>query len=283
MTIPFYDALGADYDRFCDWSERLAFELPFLRRQLEAAGARQVLDLACGTGQHAIALSRAGFEVVGADPSEGLLRLAEENAATAGAEVRFHALGFGQISARMPQQFQAITCLGNSLPHALGQVQLRAALADMATALKPGGRLVLQLRNFLPVLLNKRRFMHPEAHKRGDEEWLFYRFYDLDEAPERLRFNMLRLYKRGDAPWTSQIDSIMLSPWGEDNLTETLAAQGFSSKHTMAAWLASRSTAARAGIWSSWPTRPIDHCFLQRTGLALGVRPVVYSRAREVT
>jgi len=227
---PFYDALGADYDRFCDWDERLAFEMPFLRRTMAEAGARRVLDLGCGTGQHAIALARAGFELSGADPSEGLLAIARENAARAGQAVSFQVAGFGDVVDRLGQRFDAIICLGNSLPHAVGPEALGRALDDMRAALSPGGRLILQLRNFEPVLANGRRFMHPEAHRQGDQEWLFYRFYDLEEAPERLRFNMLRLQRRGMEAWTSRVDSVMLSPWRVDDLSAALTSAGFGAQ-----------------------------------------------------
>lgn len=227
---PFYDALGADYDRFCDWGERLAFEMPFLRRELGAVDARRVLDLGCGTGQHAIALAGAGLETEGADPSEGLLAIARENAAQSGQKVPFHAVGFGDAAARLGQRFDAIVCLGNALPHAVGPEALARALEDMHAALIPGGRLILQLRNFLPVLANRQRFMHPEDHRQGDEAWLFYRFYDLEDAPEKLRFNMLRLHRQGDVPWTSRIDSVMLSPWTVDDLEKALGKAGFGAQ-----------------------------------------------------
>ena len=57
----FYDALSVDYDLFVDWPARLAYELPLLEEHLRRLGARTVLDVACGTGQHAIALARAGI------------------------------------------------------------------------------------------------------------------------------------------------------------------------------------------------------------------------------
>jgi SAM-dependent methyltransferase len=54
--VPLYDALAADYDRFVEWEGRLSHELPFLTALFEAHRVRRVLDAACGTGQHAIAL-----------------------------------------------------------------------------------------------------------------------------------------------------------------------------------------------------------------------------------
>jgi ubiquinone/menaquinone biosynthesis C-methylase UbiE len=67
--VPLYDALSDDYDRFVNWENRLAYEMPFIERTLREVDARRVLDVACGTGMHAIQLARRGYKVVGADPS----------------------------------------------------------------------------------------------------------------------------------------------------------------------------------------------------------------------
>jgi 2-polyprenyl-3-methyl-5-hydroxy-6-metoxy-1,4-benzoquinol methylase len=48
-----------------------AYELPFLEQQLRTLGEDpsqiRVMDTACGTGHHAIALANLGFQVSGSD------------------------------------------------------------------------------------------------------------------------------------------------------------------------------------------------------------------------
>ncbi len=68
-AVPLYDPFIADYDRFVNWKERLAYELPFIEQQLTTSGARCILDTACGAGMHAIALAQRGYDVTGADLS----------------------------------------------------------------------------------------------------------------------------------------------------------------------------------------------------------------------
>lgn len=48
QAVPLYDPFSADYDRFVNWRERLAYELPFIEQQLAASGARRILDTVCG-------------------------------------------------------------------------------------------------------------------------------------------------------------------------------------------------------------------------------------------
>jgi SAM-dependent methyltransferase len=227
MTVSLYDALGADYDRFVDWEARLAYELPFVVQQFAQHGVRRALDLACGTGQHALGLQRAGYDVVGADPSEALIARAREHAHAAGQPVRYYRAGFGQVADLGLEPLDAITCLGNSLPHAITVDGMNAALSDMARALAPGGLLLLQMRNFDAVLAQKQRFMAPQVHRAGDEEFVFWRFYDWGADGAPLRFNMVRLQRRGDGAWSSRVDSTSLYPWRAQELEPLLREAGF--------------------------------------------------------
>ncbi|MCZ7542154.1 MAG: class I SAM-dependent methyltransferase [Anaerolineae bacterium] len=165
MTTPLYDAFSTDYDRFVDWPARLAYEMPFIEAQLAAVSARRVLDTACGTGQHALALAARGYDVVGADVSEGMVARAREHAAASPYRARFEVAGFGALAARVGRGFDALLCLGNSLPHALTDAALHEALADFAAALRPGGLLLIQNRNFDAVMAARARWMPPQAHR----------------------------------------------------------------------------------------------------------------------
>jgi len=96
--IMLYDAFSTDYDRFVNWPGRLAVEMPFLGSRLRESGARRVLDAACGTGMHAIAMAKLGFEVAGADLSAGMIERARANAAASGLSVQFEEAGLGICS-----------------------------------------------------------------------------------------------------------------------------------------------------------------------------------------
>ncbi|MBN1287191.1 MAG: class I SAM-dependent methyltransferase [Anaerolineae bacterium] len=223
---PLYDALSADYDRFVNWPARLAHELPFIEAQLRAANARRVLDAACGTGQHALALAARGYEVAGADLSAGMIAQARANAGRAGVEARFVAAGFGELAAQAGDGFDALLCLGNSLPHAITDEALRAALHDFAAALRPGGRLLIQNRNFDAVMARRDRWMEPQSHHGPGGEWLFIRFYDFN-PDGTLTFNVLTLHRAPGAPWTRQVEAAALRPLRRAELVSALEAAGF--------------------------------------------------------
>jgi len=221
-----YDDFSADYDRFVHWPSRLAVELPFLEQQLQAAGAHRVLDAACGTGRHAIALAQRGYEVVGADLSPAMIARARANAAAAGVEARFAVAGFGQLSTLVGMGFDALLCLGNSLPHLLTPEDLAIALLDFAACLRPAGLLVIQNRNFDAVLARGERWLEPQAHREGETEWLFLRLYDF-ERDGTITFNLVTLRREGAGEWRQQVRATRLWPQRRDNLVAALAAAGF--------------------------------------------------------
>lgn len=229
-----YNKFSQDYDRFVNWENRLAFELPFLLKQLQGvtpqAGVRlRVLDAACGTGQHVIALAKKGLDVTGADLSSEMIAVARANAGAAGLDLRFEPVGFGSLAKTFGAgSFSAILCLGNSLPHLLNPVDLSQALRDFSSCLTLGGILIIQNRNFDAVLASHSRWMEPETHVEGDREWVFQRFYDF-EPDGLIRFNIVTLTRQTGKDWQSSLTATHLRPQKQQDLTDALTAAGFSN------------------------------------------------------
>ena len=221
--VSLWDSFSVDYDRFVNWEERLARELPFLEARLIEHGARSVLDVACGTGHHAIALAQGGYEVVGTDVSEGMVSRARENAEAAGVSVTFRQVGFGRLSQETEGPFDAILCLGNSLPSVLSEEALGTALADMATLLVPSGLLIIQNLNYDRVWPRQERFMPLQSHRQGQEEWLFFRFVDFHQ--ETLTFNMVVFHGDGDS-WDYRREATELRPIFSEELNRLLGQWG---------------------------------------------------------
>jgi SAM-dependent methyltransferase len=240
--VSLYDALSDDYDRFVNWGNRLTYEMSFIERTLRKADARRVLDVACGTGMHTAELARRGYKVVGMDLSAPMIERARENVTAAGVEAHFVVGGFGGIAETLAlspsislrtspgeevgSQFDAVLCLGNSLPHALGAGNLSETLADFAAVLRLGGLLLIQNRNFDAVLARRERFMELEAHREGDCEWLFVRFYDFNPDGS-VTFNMVVLRRSVEGKWLQQVEATELHPIIYSELIASLTAAGF--------------------------------------------------------
>jgi len=222
--VPLWDTFSADYDRFVDWEGRLAREMPFLEGFLARHGAQRVLDVACGTGHHAIALAERGFEVTGSDVSDGMVTEARHNAETAGLAATFLRAGFGELRGTVKDRYDAALCLGNSLPSVLSEDALRGALADMAGVLVPEGLLIIQNLNYDRVWPGRERFMPLQTHREGEEEWLFFRFVDFHQ--ETLTFNMVILHRNGKM-WNYAAEATELRPIFSEDLKRLLEQSGF--------------------------------------------------------
>jgi len=226
-----YNTFSDDYDRFVNWESRLAFELPFIEKTIAQVQKRdkklEVLDAACGTGMHAIALSRLGYSVSGVDLFPNMIERARQNAREANTDVRFEIAGFGRLAQTFGNaSMDALVCLGNSLPHVDDEAALQIALDDFARVLRPGGVLLLQNRNFDKVMAQKLRWMEPQAHREGEQEWAFFRFYDF-EPNGHIQFHIVTLYREGAGNWKQTLRSTRLFPLLQADLNLALNAAGF--------------------------------------------------------
>jgi SAM-dependent methyltransferase len=126
-----YDALyrDKDYAGECDYLEALF--------RKHGRTPRSVLDLGCGTGGHALVLSRRGYEVVGVDRSAAMLSIARRKADAAGLGI---ALVRGDIAGfRTPRKFDAAISMFSVMGYLADEASLSAALRAVREALAPGG------------------------------------------------------------------------------------------------------------------------------------------------
>jgi len=74
-----------DYKADCDFIESIITK--FSKSDLKLL---RILDIGCGTGEHAIMLSRRGYQVTGVDASKGMIEQAVRKARVAGVQAEFY-------------------------------------------------------------------------------------------------------------------------------------------------------------------------------------------------
>ncbi len=140
------------WDALIDWDARIESEGSFFIDKLRENGARQVLDVATGTGFHSVRLLEAGFEVISADGSAEMLARAFANARSRGHLLRTVQADWRWLNRDVHQKFDAIICLGNSFTHLFDENDRRKALAEFYAALRHDGILILDQRNYDSLL-----------------------------------------------------------------------------------------------------------------------------------
>jgi len=111
-----------------------ALEGPVMRKFIDGLPDGPVLDMACGTGRHTAYIAKAGHEVVGIDPNEGMLAKAKEKLP----DVEFKVGDLSKIPVD-DSSYQSITC-GLAFGHL---PDIGPGVKELARVLSPGGRVAI--------------------------------------------------------------------------------------------------------------------------------------------
>ena len=124
--------------------ERTESEAGFIESALAPAPGAAILDLACGSGRHAIRMAQRGYRVTGVDFNPRYLELAAAEARSAGVSVEWvvgdmRSLDF---AGRFDRVYSFFTSFGY-----YSDEENVTVLGRIARALRPGGRLLLDMMN----------------------------------------------------------------------------------------------------------------------------------------
>lgn len=220
-AVDFYDDLASDYDSMTNFAQRLERTKPLMEEWHSRFQFSSVLDTACGTGLHSCVLAQMGIKTTGADISLQMLEKAKRNATQLGANVEWIHSSMQDLPKHCSETFDAVLCLGNSLPHLLTQSDLRKTLSNFAALLKKNGILVAQLLNYTRLLQNGERIINIAQNK--DQHII--RFYDFDQ--HLIRFNILTFRWIGKKA-SHKLQSTPLFPYTRELVSDALLSQGFS-------------------------------------------------------
>jgi len=227
--VDLYESIAGKYDEVTGADGRQAPAEAMLAELRRRHPLTRVLDVACGNGLHAMILARMGAEVTAADISRPMLDQARARAEAARLNVQWVHAAMQNIAERVEGlvpsnaegSFDAILCLGNSLPHLLEPRLLARTLAGFARLLAPDGVVALGLLNFARVLDREERIVG--VTRRGDRE--FIRFYDFLE--DLVRFNVLTLdFSAGQCK--HEITSTLLHPYTPAEVAAACESAGLS-------------------------------------------------------
>lgn len=144
--------LAEKWDEIIDWKGREESESGFFEELLTGYGTQRVLDMACGTGFHAIHLAKRGFRVDAKDGSSDMLAKAMENANRYGVDIDFDQADWLELSKSTDEKYDAVICLGNALTHLFYEEYYRIAVKEVFKILKDGGVFIVDQRNYDALL-----------------------------------------------------------------------------------------------------------------------------------
>lgn len=180
----YHDWIAKHYDLAIGWESRINNEIPALTKLFKKQRIEKILDIGCGTGEHAIALARNGFSVVGIEKSRLMFNVAkskwENLSQTLKEKVRFIRKDHLEALKEIKEEFGAAIFMGNALAH-MPYTYLEV-LKESERILSPKNAVIVaQLVNFeKSIKVNNRLFNFLVKQSKLSPEWehAYFWFYD---------------------------------------------------------------------------------------------------------
>ena len=191
MSLPFYTSLAQHYQYIFPFNPA---QIEFLKHVLPYNGAR-VLDVGCGTGDLAFALTHFGFPTWAFDYDDQMIQIAQKTKQEDSMFPVFEQLDMRQIDERFPESyFDTVICFGNTLVHLLSDDDIRKFIQSVFKVLSPEGKLTIQILNYQHILENQVKSL-PVI---DNEHIRFERNYEFESGSELIDFNTKLTVKSTD-------------------------------------------------------------------------------------
>jgi SAM-dependent methyltransferase len=164
LPVDWYRSTFSGDTRTLFWEDGAEEKVALALAMLRPEGDERVLDLACTTGQRTLALSRRGFSVVGTDTDEYLLEVGGCEAELEDLYPLFHESDPRELD--FMREFDLVLSLGGG---AFGYFDRddedRQVFQRISQALRPGGRLLMQMPNvvYVETQLPRRTWVSSES------------------------------------------------------------------------------------------------------------------------
>ncbi len=183
----FYDSLSPEYRHNMGWDWEAVMREEgvtlnrFLEDQVGRPGPYSLLDCSCGIGTQAIGLALQGHQVHATDLSPVSIDCARKESAELGVELTFGVADYRELGETVSETFDVVLTCDNSIAHCLKDEDLDAALKSMKARLNPGGLLLISLRDYDALVVDKPRFNNEHVQDRPDGRRIVFQLWDWAE------------------------------------------------------------------------------------------------------
>lgn len=172
------------YDQMVNWDNRFNEEFPALFKLFEKEKVKNILDLGVWTGEYTIGLAKkSNYNILGLDNNQVMIKMSNEKKAKLPKEIRnrlnFVLTDFTDIHSLTKDKFDAVICMGNSLPYM--PLSPTALFKETSKILSSSAIAVVQLLNFEKILVSKNRLLSfgvQKASSKDGREQMSIEFFD---------------------------------------------------------------------------------------------------------
>lgn len=128
---------SVDYEGWAEYVEML------LEKHAKRAKTLHVIDLACGTGSSTLPFARRGYDTVGIDLSDEMLKRAQEKSSHQSLPARFYKQDLRDLA--LPWEFDLAVLFQDGLNYILSEKELYEVFYDLFSILKSRGLFIFDL------------------------------------------------------------------------------------------------------------------------------------------
>jgi len=223
MSEGFYHVIAKYYDYIFPAESA---QVTFLRNVCDHLPSR-ILDVACGSGEYALALATSGHKVVAVDLDETMVACANEKVASwetnytgSTGGIRVAQADMLDLSKNVAGAFDLIFCIGNSIVHLGGLAEIKSFFDQAKNLLSEDGKAIFQIINF-DRIFSKKITALPTVYNE-EIDLTFERNYYFDQDSGKVMFDtVLRV-----GTW-QVANSIPLFPLFSQDLFALLKESGY--------------------------------------------------------
>jgi glycine/sarcosine N-methyltransferase len=225
-----YDELAAEYHLiFADWNASIARQAavigPHLEREAGGSRSLRILDCACGIGTQALGLAQRGHRITGSDLSAAAVNRARREASDRGLHARFVVADMLDLTPVNEENFDAVVCLDNSLPHLESYEQLCQAAMEIRKKLPSGGVFVASIRDYDHLIQERPAVDGPTFYMDEGKRRIVHQVWDwIDDRRYAFHLYITRQVSTG---WESHHYTSTYRALLRNELTSAIQAAGF--------------------------------------------------------
>lgn len=225
--------LATHWDLVIPWEERLNLEIPSIVKALKKFKVKNVIDVFCGTGEHAISFAKHNYDVLGLNRGTMMHKRAVEKFIKLSPDLK------SRLKFRLGDYKKLITetnnadvflFLGNSLGHLTSDYD--KVLRACYTKLNDNGIVIFQIANLDLVLSTNRlqNFVVAPSRLSKTSEYAFLQFYDPPKHGSKFAtLTMSILFFRLRRWQQKALNSTPVVYFNQKTLSALLKKVGFSS------------------------------------------------------
>ncbi len=228
LSPVFHHNIGYDWEAGVRWEGEWLDR--FLAEQLGGPGPWSVLDCSCGIGTQAIGLALHGHKVHATDLSSVSVDCARRESTEFGVAMTFGVADFRKLSETISDTFDVVISCDNSLAHCLHDDDLAAALASIKSRLKPGGLVLVSIRDYDALIAERPVFNSEHVQDRPDGRRVVFQVWDWASDGRSYRLSQF-LIKENDGGYELKHFETELRALLRDEIMTAVQDAGYEDVH----------------------------------------------------